>query len=203
MLLFQPNLQLVVCIMVGNRDDLYSAIKKICCVKNPIPSQVCMSVHCLYTFYLRHWALNVFFFSHQAINVRTISQKAKLKSIAQKILLQVNGKLGGELWTVSVPVVSDCVIIKVCVYTFIYIYTRARTHTSIIINISVYLNRKIWWWLELMFIMTAARSITRSWGSSRLSTGELFVLQLFGDTNCTINKWHWFDFRQSKWHFLL
>lgn len=37
----QPNMQLVVCIMVGNRDDLYTAIKKLCCVKSPIPSQVC------------------------------------------------------------------------------------------------------------------------------------------------------------------
>ncbi|KAM9360170.1 piwi-like protein 2 [Symphorus nematophorus] len=73
----EPNLQLVVCIMVGNRDDLYSAIKKLCCVKSPIPSQ--------------------------AINVRTISQQLKLKSVAQKILLQMNSKLGGELWTVSVP----------------------------------------------------------------------------------------------------
>lgn len=46
------------------------------------------------------------FFYHQAINARTISNQAKLRSIAQKILLQVNSKLGGELWTVSVPVVS-------------------------------------------------------------------------------------------------
>ncbi|XP_040011750.1 piwi-like protein 2 isoform X2 [Xiphias gladius] len=73
----EPNMQLVVCIMVGNRDDLYSAIKKLCCVKSPIPSQ--------------------------AINVRTISQQQKLKSVAQKILLQMNSKLGGELWTVNVP----------------------------------------------------------------------------------------------------
>ncbi|XP_040898052.1 piwi-like protein 2 [Toxotes jaculatrix] len=73
----EPNMQLVVCIMSGNRDDLYSAIKKLCCVKSPIPSQ--------------------------AINVRTISQQQKLKSIAQKILLQINSKLGGELWTVNVP----------------------------------------------------------------------------------------------------
>uniref|UniRef100_A0A8C4HH20 Piwi-like protein 2 n=1 Tax=Dicentrarchus labrax TaxID=13489 RepID=A0A8C4HH20_DICLA len=73
----EPNMQLVVCILVGNREDLYSAIKKLCCVKSPIPSQ--------------------------AINVRTISQQQKLKSVAQKILLQMNSKLGGELWTVSVP----------------------------------------------------------------------------------------------------
>ncbi|KAI5613348.1 piwi-like protein 2 isoform X1 [Silurus asotus] len=73
----EPNMQLVVYIMTGNRDDLYSAVKKLCCVQSPCPSQ--------------------------AINVRTISQPQKLRSIAQKILLQINCKLGGELWTVNVP----------------------------------------------------------------------------------------------------
>ncbi|KAM3610700.1 uncharacterized protein V6R79_007566 [Siganus canaliculatus] len=80
----EPNLQLVVCILVGNRDDLYSAIKKLCCVKSPIPSQ--------------------------AINVRTISQPQKLRSVAQKVLLQVNSKLGGELWTVIIPLKSLMVV---------------------------------------------------------------------------------------------
>ncbi|RXN37466.1 piwi 2 [Labeo rohita] len=73
----EPRVQLVVCIMTGNRDDLYSAIKKLCCIQSPVPSQ--------------------------AINVRTISQPQKLRSVAQKILLQINCKLGGELWTVNVP----------------------------------------------------------------------------------------------------
>uniref|UniRef100_A0AAQ6AHD4 Piwi domain-containing protein n=1 Tax=Amphiprion ocellaris TaxID=80972 RepID=A0AAQ6AHD4_AMPOC len=41
--------------------------------------------------------------SSPVINVRTISQQQKLRSVAQKILLQMNSKLGGELWTVSVP----------------------------------------------------------------------------------------------------
>ncbi|XP_051807220.1 piwi-like protein 2 [Acanthochromis polyacanthus] len=80
----EPNMQLVVCIIVGNRDDLYSAIKKLCCVKSPIPSQ--------------------------AINVRTISQPQKLRSVAQKILLQMNSKLGGELWTVNVPLKNLMVV---------------------------------------------------------------------------------------------
>nr|XP_046241740.1 piwi-like protein 2 isoform X2 [Scatophagus argus] len=77
MLTSEPNMQLVVCIIVGNREDLYSAIKKLCCVESPVPSQV--------------------------INVQTICQQQKLKNIAQKILLQINSKLGGELWTVSIP----------------------------------------------------------------------------------------------------
>uniref|UniRef100_A0A8C1WA42 Piwi-like RNA-mediated gene silencing 2 n=1 Tax=Cyprinus carpio TaxID=7962 RepID=A0A8C1WA42_CYPCA len=72
LLVFSP-----VCIMIGNRDDLYSAIKKLCCIQSPVPSQ--------------------------AFNVRTISQPQKLHSIAQQILLQINCKLGGELWTVNVP----------------------------------------------------------------------------------------------------
>lgn len=33
-------LQLVVCICPNNRDDRYAAIKKVCCVDFPIPSQV-------------------------------------------------------------------------------------------------------------------------------------------------------------------
>lgn len=80
----EPNVQLVVCIMVGNRDDLYSAVKKLCCVKSPIPSQ--------------------------AINVKTISQPQKLRSVAQKIILQINSKLGGELWTVNVPLKNMMVV---------------------------------------------------------------------------------------------
>ncbi|XP_053125966.1 piwi-like protein 2 isoform X2 [Hemicordylus capensis] len=70
--------ELVVCIITGTRDDLYGAIKKLCCVQSPVPSQV--------------------------INARTImNQPSKLRSIAQKILLQINCKLGGELWGVDIP----------------------------------------------------------------------------------------------------
>uniref|UniRef100_A0AAY4C1P0 Piwi domain-containing protein n=1 Tax=Denticeps clupeoides TaxID=299321 RepID=A0AAY4C1P0_9TELE len=46
----------------------------------------------------------------KAINVRTISQPQKLRSIAQKILLQMNCKLGGELWTVHIPLKQLMVI---------------------------------------------------------------------------------------------
>ncbi|MBN3272178.1 PIWL2 protein, partial [Polyodon spathula] len=80
----EPNVQLVVCIITGNRDDLYGANKKLCSVQSPVPSQ--------------------------AINVRTISQPQKLRSIAQKILLQINAKLGGELWTVNIPLKQLMVI---------------------------------------------------------------------------------------------
>nr|XP_057926139.1 piwi-like protein 2 [Doryrhamphus excisus]XP_057926140.1 piwi-like protein 2 [Doryrhamphus excisus] len=95
----EPNLQLIVCILVGNRNDLYSAIKKLCCVTSPIPSQ--------------------------AINVRTISQQQKLKSIAQKILLQMNSKLGGELWTVNVPL-KNLMVVGVDVH-----HDTSKAHQSV------------------------------------------------------------------------
>uniref|UniRef100_A0A8C5WGW9 Piwi-like protein 2 n=1 Tax=Leptobrachium leishanense TaxID=445787 RepID=A0A8C5WGW9_9ANUR len=73
----ESKVQMLVCIISGNRDDLYGIIKKLCCVQTPVPSQV--------------------------INTRTISNPQKLRSIVQKILLQINAKLGGELWSVDIP----------------------------------------------------------------------------------------------------
>ncbi|KAM3830935.1 piwi-like protein 2 [Vipera latastei] len=86
----EGSIQLVVCIITGAKDDLYRAIKRLCNVQNPVPSQV--------------------------INVRTITtQYAKLRSIAQKILLQINCKLGGELWGVDIPL-KQLMVIGIDVY---------------------------------------------------------------------------------------
>ncbi|VVC90369.1 unnamed protein product, partial [Leptidea sinapis] len=75
---------LVVVICSTKTDDRYSSIKKICCAENPIPSQV--------------------------INARTIMNQQKLRSITQKILLQINCKLGGTLWGISIPFKTAMVI---------------------------------------------------------------------------------------------
>ncbi|KAL4664026.1 hypothetical protein H8957_013295 [Semnopithecus entellus] len=80
----EGKIQMVVCIIIGTRDDLYGAIKKLCCVQSPVPSQV--------------------------VNVRTIGQPTRLRSVAQKILLQINCKLGGELWGVDIPLKQLMVI---------------------------------------------------------------------------------------------
>lgn len=77
------QVQMVVTIFPTSRDDRYNAIKKLCCVECPVPSQV--------------------------INARTISQQQKLRSVTQKIALQINCKLGGELWAVKIPTVSNSV----------------------------------------------------------------------------------------------
>nr|NP_001107667.1 seali [Strongylocentrotus purpuratus]ABY58155.1 seali [Strongylocentrotus purpuratus] len=84
-----PQLQLVIAIFPTSRDDRYSAFKKLCCIEAPVPSQV--------------------------INGRTISQKQKLRSVTQKIALQINCKLGGELWALDVPL-SKLMVIGIDVY---------------------------------------------------------------------------------------
>ncbi|PRD22810.1 UNVERIFIED_CONTAM: Piwi-like protein [Trichonephila clavipes] len=75
--IINPTLQIIVAIFPTPRDDRYSAIKKMCCVEMPIPSQV--------------------------INAKTICDARKLRSVVQKIALQMNCKLGGELWSVHIP----------------------------------------------------------------------------------------------------
>ena len=74
------QIQLVVCIFPTARDDRYNALKKLCCVDMPVPSQVILS--------------------------RTLPEDArsgKFRSVTMKIGLQINCKLGGELWAVDIP----------------------------------------------------------------------------------------------------
>ena len=53
------------------RSDRYAAIKKLCIAEKPVASQ--------------------------AINLKTISNEKKATSVVQKIALQINCKLGGEV----------------------------------------------------------------------------------------------------------
>ncbi|KAM6331386.1 piwi-like protein 2 [Alca torda] len=81
----EDKVQLLLCIISSSREDLYGAIKKLCCVQSPVPSQV--------------------------INAQTLmGQAGKMRSVVQKVLLQMNCKLGGELWGVDIPLKQLMVI---------------------------------------------------------------------------------------------
>lgn len=69
--------QIIVCMLPSNRKDRYDAIKKICCVDLGIPSQVVLS--------------------------KTVSNPKRAMSVATKIAIQMNCKLGGEAWAVKIP----------------------------------------------------------------------------------------------------
>ncbi|XP_071132212.1 piwi-like protein 1 [Mytilus edulis] len=84
-----PTVQMVVIIFPTSRDDRYSAVKKLCCVECPVPSQV--------------------------IIAKTIKDQKKLRSVTQKVGLQINVKLGGELWALSIPM-SNLMVVGIDVY---------------------------------------------------------------------------------------
>lgn len=70
-------------LVVPNQSaDRYSAIKKITCVKNSVPTQVVVQ--------------------------KTMQPKkgniGSVKSIATKVLIQINCKMGGAAWTVNIPI---------------------------------------------------------------------------------------------------
>lgn len=68
----------VIVVLPSNRKDRYDSIKKLCCVELPVPSQCILQ--------------------------RTLSKKQNLMSVATKVAMQLNCKLGGELWALEVPV---------------------------------------------------------------------------------------------------
>ncbi|XP_065820218.1 piwi-like protein 1 [Labrus bergylta] len=72
-----PQTQMVVVVLPSNRKDKYDTVKKYLCVECPIPSQ------CVVT--------------------RTISKPQALMTVATKIVLQMACKMGGELWSVEIP----------------------------------------------------------------------------------------------------
>jgi len=84
-----PDAQLIVTVFPQMRSDRYAAIKKLCYVDMPIASQV--------------------------INLKTISNEKKLASVVQKIALQINCKLGGELWACTTPF-KDLMVVGIDVY---------------------------------------------------------------------------------------
>lgn len=79
-----PDAQIAVCIVGNNKKDRYDAIKKICCLENPIPSQVIVS--------------------------RTLSKQQMLMSVCTKVGIQLNCKLGGEIWATNIPLKNAMVI---------------------------------------------------------------------------------------------
>ncbi|XP_030593002.1 piwi-like protein 1 [Archocentrus centrarchus] len=72
-----PQTQMVVVVLPSNRKDKYDSVKKYLCVDCPTPSQCVLS--------------------------RTLSRPQALMTVATKIALQMACKMGGELWSVEIP----------------------------------------------------------------------------------------------------
>ena len=73
----KKDTQMVVVILSSKRKDRYDAVKRICCLEFPVPSQVVTSA--------------------------IIDDVRKRRSVVTKVAIQMNCKLGGELWTTMIP----------------------------------------------------------------------------------------------------
>ncbi|XP_077570635.1 piwi-like protein 1 [Stigmatopora nigra] len=73
----RKDTQMVVVILSSSRKDKYDSVKKYLCVDCPTPSQCALA--------------------------RTLSRPQALMTVATKIALQMSAKIGGELWSVEIP----------------------------------------------------------------------------------------------------
>lgn len=69
---------MAVFILSSNRKDRYDAIKQQCCLENPIPSQVILT--------------------------KNLLDARKSMGVLTKVAIQMNCKLGGEIWSIKIPV---------------------------------------------------------------------------------------------------
>ena len=72
--------QMVVVILSSKRKDRYDAVKRICCLEFPVPSQVVTSA--------------------------IIDDIRKRRSVVTKVAIQMNCKLGGEVWATAIPMTN-------------------------------------------------------------------------------------------------
>ncbi|XP_055349557.1 piwi-like protein 1 [Paramacrobiotus metropolitanus] len=82
--LYHPGLKLIMAVFSNPTKDRYDAFKQLCCRR-----------HC----------------ASQVILAKTISgAPGKIKSVATKVCMQLNAKLGGDIWTMHFPLQTAMVI---------------------------------------------------------------------------------------------
>ena len=72
-----PETQLVICVIANSNTTRYNTIKQICCIQRPVPSQ--------------------------CVLLKNIRNEKRVMSVAAKIAVQVNCKIGGVPWMLRLP----------------------------------------------------------------------------------------------------
>jgi len=102
--------QIVVALLPDTKKDRYDAIKKYCAGENGIVSQ-CV----LLKYFFFFWPPNPISHADFLLSVRTMENEKIVQSAVTKIILQMNVKLGGQLWGVDIPM-KKCMVIGLDVY---------------------------------------------------------------------------------------
>jgi aubergine-like protein len=71
------SIGIAVFILKSNRKDLYDTIKRFCCIERPVPSQVILA--------------------------KNLKDPRKGAGVMTKLTVQMNCKLGGQIWGISIP----------------------------------------------------------------------------------------------------
>ncbi|KAH7977654.1 hypothetical protein HPB49_003141 [Dermacentor silvarum] len=78
------NLQLAIFVLPNNRKDRYDMIKRAACIDLGLHTQVILA--------------------------RTIGNRRNMRSVATKVAIQLNCKLGGEAWCLEIPLANTMVV---------------------------------------------------------------------------------------------
>ncbi|XP_021965267.2 piwi-like protein Ago3 [Folsomia candida] len=102
--------QFVMVILPSNRDDLYRVVKTVCNHELAVASQV--------------------------IRGQTLNDERKVRSVMQKVALQINCKLGGALWTIRIPMIEKIMFLGMDVYHDPKRHNRSVTAVVASINVT-------------------------------------------------------------------
>uniref|UniRef100_A0A0A9XKD1 Protein piwi n=1 Tax=Lygus hesperus TaxID=30085 RepID=A0A0A9XKD1_LYGHE len=105
------NPQMIMIVVPNNRSDRYSAIKKKCCVDRAVPTQVVVQ--------------------------KNLTSKGVM-SIATKIAIQINCKIGGTPWSIPVPMAG----LMICGYDVCHdTTTKGRSFGAMVASINSVFSR--------------------------------------------------------------
>jgi len=106
----KPNTSVVVCIFPQQRGDRYAAIKKLCYIEKPVASQVILA--------------------------KTITNEKKLDAVVKKVALQINCKLGGELWGIQGNIKGHVMVVGIDAYHDADLRAKGCSIAGVVSNIN-------------------------------------------------------------------
>lgn len=120
--------QIVMIVFPMLSDTRYQRVKRLCCIEKPVPSQV--------------------------IVAKTINKPDNvLRTIAQKVVLQMNVKLGGELWRIPLPM-NKIMVVGIDVY-----HQNVKKYKSLAGFVSSLNDEQTRWYSKVCFQMTGQELI--------------------------------------------
>jgi aubergine-like protein len=143
---YMPDDQIVVMMTPGSsqREDRYNAIKRLCCCEISKPSQV--------------------------VRANTLTD-TKMRSVCQKIAIQISCKIGGQPWAIPIP-------FKSCMIVGIDVYHDPTTRGKSVVGIVASINGAVTRWYTRAYFQNTHEEIVNT-----LESGIVSCLKKYYDLN--------------------